>query len=103
MRIASPDAQSHNLAEASDDAVTKYAASTEKTQSQTHRWCPFKTRSNVNPSKFHSFTVLSLLAVANKRPSGDNKHFNTYASCAWSFLNGSKCAVVFAPLWSFQT
>ena len=84
MRIASPEAQSHNRAEASEDAVTKYAASTEKTQSQTHRWWPFSVRSRVNPSRFHSFTVLSLLAVANSLPSGDNKHFNTYASCAWS-------------------
>ena len=84
MRIASPEAQSHNRAEASEDAVTKYAASTEKTQSQTHRWWPLNTRSSVNPSRFHSFTVLSELVVASSLQSGDSRHFNTYALCAWS-------------------
>ena len=40
MRMASPVDRSHRRAEQSDDAVTRYAASTENTQSHTHRWWP---------------------------------------------------------------
>ena len=87
--------------------IGKYVpASTENTQSHTQRVCPFRVRSNVNPScRFHSFTVLSLDAVASRRPSGDIKHFKTYdpGSCACNFRNGSKCAVVLAPRRNFQT
>ena len=38
--MASPEARSHSRALQSEEAVTRYAPSTEKTQSQTHRWWP---------------------------------------------------------------
>ena len=44
MRMASPVDRSHSRALQSDDAVTRYAASTEKTQSQTQRWWPARPR-----------------------------------------------------------
>ena len=78
--------------------MTAYAASTEKTQSQTHRWWPLNTRSSVNPSRFHSFTVLSLLAVANRRPSGDNKPLQPLRVVRLELAQRLKGAVVFAAL-----
>ena len=38
--IASPVFRSHNRAVQSEEAVSRYAASTENTQSHTHRWWP---------------------------------------------------------------
>ena len=103
-RIASPLLQSQSRALPSLLAVTKYAASTLNTQSHTHLECPFKVRSNPNPSKFHNFTVLSLLVVAKLLTSGEIKHFNTYSSgCALNLCNGSKCAVVFASFCNRHT
>ena len=59
---------SQRRAVASEEAVTRNAASTEKTQSHTQRRCPFSVRSSENPSRFHSFTVESLDVVTRYLP-----------------------------------
>ena len=55
--MASPEARSHSRALQSEEAVTRYAPSTEKTQSQTHRWWP-ASRQPASAQVFHLILVL---------------------------------------------
>ena len=64
--MASPVEQSHRRAVVSEDAVTKIGGVDAKDAIPDPALMTSSTRSSLNPSRFHSLTVLSLDVVASR-------------------------------------